>query len=153
MRLGAARGEINKEAFAWRFKKNLPFVAAPLVYEGVFYIVKDGGIITSLDPATGKVLKQGRSPEGLGEYFASPVAADGKVYVWRTPKEDYGVDGGRQLGGAAGECNGGGGTRDTGGDGRPRLCADARGIVLLWGFTVAVRYKVETGCYRIHLIN
>ena len=81
MRLGAARGEINKEAFAWRFKKNLPFVAAPLVYEGVFYIVKDGGIITSLDPATGKVLKQGRSPEGLGEYFASPVAADGKVYV------------------------------------------------------------------------
>ena len=59
LRLGAARGEINKEAFAWRFKKNLPFVAAPLVYEGVFYIVKDGGIITSLDPATGKVLKQG----------------------------------------------------------------------------------------------
>lgn len=78
---GAAKGEIKTDAVAWRFKKNLPFVAAPLVYQGVFYLVKDGGIITSLDPATGNVLKAGRSQEGLGEYFASPVAADGKVYV------------------------------------------------------------------------
>lgn len=81
LRPGATRGEISTDAVAWRFKKNLPFVAAPLVYQGVLYLVKDGGIITSLDPATGKVLKQGRSPEGLGEYFSSPVAADGKLYV------------------------------------------------------------------------
>ena len=32
---GAARGEIQTEAVAWRFKKNLPFVAAPLMYEGL----------------------------------------------------------------------------------------------------------------------
>jgi outer membrane protein assembly factor BamB len=81
LRPGAARGEIAAESVVWRFKKNLPFVAAPLVYQGVLYLVKDGGIITSLDPATGKVLKQGRSPEALGEYFSSPVAADGKLYV------------------------------------------------------------------------
>ena len=81
LRPGAARGEIPTGAVLWRFKKNLPFVAAPLVYQGIFYLVKDGGIITSLDPGTGKVLKQGRSPEGLGEYFASPVAADGKLYL------------------------------------------------------------------------
>lgn len=78
---GAAKGEIKTDAVAWRFKKNLPFVAAPLVYQGVFYMVKDGGIITSLDPATGNVLKQGRSPEAIGEYLSSPVAADAKVYV------------------------------------------------------------------------
>jgi outer membrane protein assembly factor BamB len=78
---GAAKGEIKTDAVAWRFKRNLPYVAAPLVYQGVFYLLKDGGIITSLDPATGKVLKQGRSPEGLGQYFSSPVAADGKVYL------------------------------------------------------------------------
>jgi outer membrane protein assembly factor BamB len=78
---GAAKGEIKTEAVAWRFKRNLPYVAAPLVYQGVFYLLKDGGIITSLDPATGKVLKQGRSSEGLGQYFSSPVAADGKVYL------------------------------------------------------------------------
>jgi outer membrane protein assembly factor BamB len=81
LRPGAARGEIPAAGVVWRFRKNLPFVATPLVYEGVLYLVKDGGIITSLDPATGKVLKRGRTLEGLGEYYSSPVAAGGKLYL------------------------------------------------------------------------
>ena len=44
-------------------------------------MVKTGGIITSLDPATGRTLKVGRSSGALGEYYASPVAADGKVFL------------------------------------------------------------------------
>ena len=43
-------------------------------------MVKDSGIITSLDTATGKPLKQGRATGG-GNYYASVVAGDGKVYV------------------------------------------------------------------------
>ncbi len=35
-------------------------------------------------PATGQLLKEGRSPGALGEYYASPVAADGKVYLANT---------------------------------------------------------------------
>jgi len=46
-----------------------------------FILVNDRGIITSLDPASGKLLKEGRSREALGEYYASPVAADGKVFL------------------------------------------------------------------------
>ena len=44
-------------------------------------MVRDGGIITALEPATGKLLKEGRNREAMGEYHASPVAADGKVYL------------------------------------------------------------------------
>ena len=44
-------------------------------------MVKDGGIVTSLNPATGKVLKSGRSKDAIEAYFASPVAADGKIYL------------------------------------------------------------------------
>jgi outer membrane protein assembly factor BamB len=76
-----ATGKLGPEAVRWRFKKNLPFIPAPLVYQNVFYMVRDGGIITSLDPASGKLLKEGRSREALGEYYASPVAADNKVFV------------------------------------------------------------------------
>jgi outer membrane protein assembly factor BamB len=65
----------------WRVKRNLPYVPSPVLYEGVFYMVKDGGIVTSLDPATGKTLKQGRAPQAPGQYLASPVAADGKLYL------------------------------------------------------------------------
>ena len=81
IRAGTARGKLEPRAVEWRFKKNLPFIPAPLLYKDIFFMVRDGGIITSLNPATGKLLKEGRNREALGEYYASPVAADGKVYL------------------------------------------------------------------------
>jgi outer membrane protein assembly factor BamB len=76
-----ARGKLDPAAVIWRFKKNLPYIPAPLAYQGQFYMVKSGGIITTLDPATGQTLKEGRSQGAPGDYYASPVAADGKVFV------------------------------------------------------------------------
>jgi len=46
-----------------------------------FILVNDGGIITSVDPASGKLLQEGRSRDAIGEYYASPVAADNKVFL------------------------------------------------------------------------
>lgn len=77
---GAAKGALTEKAVAWRFKRNLPYIPAPLVYQGVFYMVRDGGIFTALDPATGALRKEGRTG-AMGEYYASPVAADGKIYA------------------------------------------------------------------------
>jgi outer membrane protein assembly factor BamB len=37
-----------------------------------------------VDPATGRLIKQGRSPSALGTYYASPVAAEDKVFVANT---------------------------------------------------------------------
>jgi outer membrane protein assembly factor BamB len=77
---GSLKGKLEpKSASAWQFKKNLPFIPAPLLYGDVLYMVRDGGIVTALDAASGKLLKQGRA--ALGEYYASPVAADGKLYL------------------------------------------------------------------------
>jgi len=76
-----AQGKLPPGAIRWRFQKNLPFIPAPLVYQDVFYMVRDGGIVTSLNAATGQLLKEGRSRDALGEYYASPVAADGKVFL------------------------------------------------------------------------
>jgi outer membrane protein assembly factor BamB len=84
VRPGEARGKLEPTAVLWRFKKNMPYIPAPLLYKDVFYLVKDGGIITSLDPKTGQPLKEGRSPQALGEYYASPIAADDKVFVAST---------------------------------------------------------------------
>jgi outer membrane protein assembly factor BamB len=77
-------GQLDPSAVRWRFKKNLPYIPAPLAYKEVYYMVRDGGIITSLDPATGQLLKEGRSRDAIGEYYASPVAADNKLYVVNT---------------------------------------------------------------------
>lgn len=84
VRPGNARGQLAASAVRWRAQKNLPYIPTPLLYQNVYYLVKTGGIITSLDPATGRLLKQGRSPNAVGEYYASPVAADGKVFLANT---------------------------------------------------------------------
>jgi outer membrane protein assembly factor BamB len=55
-------------------------VPSPLLYENVLYLVKRGGIVTTVDPETGEILKQGRLRDALDSYYASPVAADGKVF-------------------------------------------------------------------------
>jgi outer membrane protein assembly factor BamB len=77
----AARGQLAPTAVSWRVQKNIPYIPAPLLYRGVLYMVKTGGIVTTLDAATGRLLKEGRATGALGEYYASPVAADGKVYL------------------------------------------------------------------------
>ena len=78
---GAANGQLPATAVRWRVQKNVPYIPTPLLYQGVYYMVKTGGIVTTLDPATGTLLKEGRATGAPGEYYASPVAADGRVYV------------------------------------------------------------------------
>jgi outer membrane protein assembly factor BamB len=65
----------------WRHKRGLPYVPSPTVFEGVLYSVRSGGIVTALDAETGEVKKEARLPLAGGEYFASPVAADGKIFL------------------------------------------------------------------------
>jgi len=80
IRLGG-RGDVTATHVLWRHDKSLPDVPSILFYQGVLFLVRDGGIVQTLDPASGKLLKQGRLMHALDEYYASPVAGDGKVYM------------------------------------------------------------------------
>jgi len=64
----------------WKYQRAVPQLPSTLLYRGVLYMINDGGILTTLDPATGQVFKQGRLRGAVDNYFASPVAADGKVF-------------------------------------------------------------------------
>jgi outer membrane protein assembly factor BamB len=75
----SGRGDLTRSAVLWKFERNMSEVPSPLVYKGVLYMVQSGGIFSTLDPATGKVSKQGRLAGALGDYYASPVAAGGVV--------------------------------------------------------------------------
>jgi outer membrane protein assembly factor BamB len=74
-------GDVTQTHVLWRHRKALPNVPSPLLYQDVLFLVKDGGIVTTLNPKTGEVLKQARLPNAAERYWASPVAADGKVYL------------------------------------------------------------------------
>ena len=73
------RGDLTGKNVLWREKRSIPNVPSPLIYRGVLYLARNGGILTTLDPVTGKVLKRGRLQGAIDTYYASPVAADGKV--------------------------------------------------------------------------
>jgi outer membrane protein assembly factor BamB len=75
------KGDMTVANRLWKYEKALPNVPSPVLYQGVLYMVKDGGIFTALDSKTGAQLKQGRVTGALGSYFASPIAADGKIYT------------------------------------------------------------------------
>ena len=76
------RGDLTGTAVVWRMQKFLPNVPSPLVAGGVVYLVKDGGIFSSVDAKTGEILKQGRLAGALDTYYSSPVMAAGKVYLF-----------------------------------------------------------------------
>lgn len=75
------KGDVTDTHVRWRYAKSLPDVPSPLVYNGVVYIFKNGGIATSLDAQSGKVLKQARLTGALEDYYASPIGVDGKIYI------------------------------------------------------------------------
>ena len=77
----SGQGDLTSSNVVWRLKKGYPSIPAPLIYRGVMYLMKEGGIVSSLNPSSGELLKQGRTPQALEEYYASPVAADGKIFV------------------------------------------------------------------------
>jgi len=77
----SGKGDLTSSNVVWRVQKSYPGIPAPLIYRDVMYLMKEGGIVSSVNPATGEILKQGRTPNALEEYYASPVAADGKIFV------------------------------------------------------------------------
>lgn len=79
-RLGG-RGDMTAANTVWHYDRSVPQLPSPLLYRGVLYMVNDGGIMTALDPATGRSLAQSRLRGAVDAYYASPVAADGKVLV------------------------------------------------------------------------
>ncbi len=73
-------GDISAKGVVWKELRSVPEVPAPLFYRGQVYMVANGGILTSLDAKTGKLLFRSRVG-APGAYFSSPVAAAGKVFV------------------------------------------------------------------------
>jgi outer membrane protein assembly factor BamB len=79
------RGDITQTHVAWTYRRALPYVPTPLYYDGRIYYVRNGGQITSLDAKTGEPFYAQIPLGATGNYYASPVAADGRIYVASLP--------------------------------------------------------------------
>ena len=73
-------GDITDHAVLWRNPSGAPYVSSPLVHDGVVYVVKDGGILTTIDLESGATLRMGRL-RGRGNYYSSPVLVGANIYT------------------------------------------------------------------------
>lgn len=72
------KGDVTDTHIAWKLEKGAPHTPSPLLVGTEVYIVSDGGIASCLDAKTGQVHWSERVP---GNYSASPLLADGKIYL------------------------------------------------------------------------
>jgi outer membrane protein assembly factor BamB len=72
------KGDVTKTHVAWTLTRGAPLTPSPLLVGDELYVVTDGGIMSCLDARSGSVHWQQRLG---GTYSASPVFADGRVYL------------------------------------------------------------------------
>jgi outer membrane protein assembly factor BamB len=74
-------GDVTKSHLLWKKKKGLPYVSSALVYRGQYVMVRDGGMVTAYDAKRGKEVYLQARVAAAGRYYASPVAANGYIYL------------------------------------------------------------------------
>jgi len=75
------KGELGDANVAWTQERGLPYVPSPLYYKGRVYLIKDGGMFSSFNAKTGEAHFQQERLGTRGSYYASPVAANGNIYL------------------------------------------------------------------------
>ncbi|WP_345320992.1 PQQ-binding-like beta-propeller repeat protein [Novipirellula rosea] len=79
----SSKGDItDSETITWIEEDAAPYVPSPLLYQGQLYFVKaNNGVLVSRDVKTGELrIDQTRLPD-ISTVYASPVAANGYVYL------------------------------------------------------------------------
>lgn len=74
------QGETKNEYVVWSSQRGGAYMPTPVIYGDYLYINQNQAILRCLNAKTGEVVYQQRIGEG-GSYSASPVAADGKLYL------------------------------------------------------------------------
>ncbi len=75
------KGDITKTHIAWKKTKGMPYVPSAILVGRQFFMVKDGGLCTAYDAKTGKDIYVQERGAIQGRYYASPVSANGFIYI------------------------------------------------------------------------
>jgi outer membrane protein assembly factor BamB len=73
-------GQTQTEFIAWSMNRGGPYIPTPVIYKDQLYVLGINGVLTTYDVRTGQRVYQQRLGGG-GSFSASPVAADGKIYL------------------------------------------------------------------------
>ena len=88
------KGVLSDADVAWKVKRNVPTRASVLLHEDLIYMVDDGGIASCVDAQSGEDVWRKRIG---GNYSASPLFADGRVYFFSEDGKATAVAPGREM--------------------------------------------------------
>lgn len=82
IRLGRTGDLTGSDAIAWNLSKGTPYVPSPLLLgDRLYFFSGNNSILSSVEARTGRVILDAERIEGLNGVYASPVAADGRIYL------------------------------------------------------------------------
>jgi outer membrane protein assembly factor BamB len=74
-------GKTTNDFVAWSYQRGGTYMPTPVIYGEHLYTNANHGILSCYNARTGERLYQQRIADKGGSYSASPVAADGKIYL------------------------------------------------------------------------
>ena len=79
----SARGDVSKtNTILWSYSRGTPYVPSPvLVNDRLYFTLSNGAILSCLDAKTGMPAYERIRLPNVKKLYASPVAADGKIYI------------------------------------------------------------------------
>jgi outer membrane protein assembly factor BamB len=89
-------GQSSSASIAWSHDRDGTYISSPIVYRGQLYTLNNNGILTAYDANTGERLYRARVGGG-GAFSASPVAADGRLYLASEDGDVFVVRAGREY--------------------------------------------------------
>jgi len=74
----AGRGDVTDTHVVWEARKAVPRTPSPLLAGDLLFMVADNGVVTCLEAGTGREVWSERL---RGDFAASPIHADGRIYL------------------------------------------------------------------------
>ena len=81
IRLGG-EGDCTESNLSWAYRRSIPQMPSPLAIGDHLFVLSDsGGLLTTFSPTTGELIRRDRIPGAIGNFYAAPVVADGKIFL------------------------------------------------------------------------
>jgi len=81
IRLGGEGDLTGTDAIVWQNQRGNSYTASPVLHEGKLYVLTDTGMLSCFDAKTGKSFYQQERLPKPHNFKASPVGANGKLYL------------------------------------------------------------------------
>jgi len=90
-------GLSSNDHIVWSRQQRGPYMPTPLIYGGFLYVLANQGIFDCYELRTGKEIYRQRIAHQGGGFSASPVAADGRVYLTSEDGDIFVVKSGKDF--------------------------------------------------------